>query len=115
MDLRDDTHTQVEDIIKTLRILAKLPPKSEMVHAEITRWCQQAAMMLEVFILPTIPDGAPLLDLRTGHEGNAHKIAPYENVGATSAEAAAEDAAAAPAAEANPFLPGARPRNGASV
>jgi hypothetical protein len=75
MDLRDDAHTQVEDVIKTMRILAKLPAQPELVHKEITRWLEQAATVLEVFILPTIPAGPTLLDLRTGKQGNAHKVA----------------------------------------
>lgn len=114
MDLRDDRHTQVEDIIKTLRILSELPPQPEMVHAEITRWQKQAAMMLEVFILPTIPDEAPLLDLRTGKQGNAHKVAPYV-VGATSEAAAAEDEKVSSVDKVPDEAPGFLPRRDGSL
>lgn len=89
MDLRDSNHTQVEDVIATMRILAKLPPQPEMVHSEITRWLEQAATVLEVFILPTINQAPPLLDLRTGKQGNSIKIA--ELVGAASETAQEED------------------------
>lgn len=58
-----------------MRVLAKLPPQPEMVHGEITRWLEQAATVLEVFILPTINQTPPLLDLRTGKQGNAAKVA----------------------------------------
>jgi len=93
MDLRDDTHTQLKDHIATLRVMAKQKPPSELVMNEMTRYFEQAATLLEIFILPTIKEEQPYLDMRSGSLGNAHKVAPLV-VGATSPEAAADDAKA---------------------
>ena len=95
MDLRDDVHTQLTEHIKTLRVLAKLKPPSELVMNEINRWADQSATILELYVLSTIKQSPPYLDLRTGTLGNGHKIAEYERVvGATSEAAAEADAAA---------------------
>ena len=90
MDLRDDPHTQLKDVIGTLHIISKLEPPSELIHNELTRWYEQVATLLETFILPMIKAEQPILDLRTGKVGNYHKVAPLV-VGATSAEAAEAD------------------------
>jgi hypothetical protein len=112
MDTRDDTHTQVRDLIETLRIIAKQKPPSELVWGEITRWAEQAATIVETYILTTIKVETPYLDLRTGVLGNAHKIAPLV-VGATSQEAADADIPGSEegAVAANAFMP--PNRNGA--
>lgn len=84
MDLRDNTHDQVEQHINTLRVIAAQETPPLLLWQEIQRILIHSADHLESHILPTIESKAPILDLRTGTVGSLNKIAEY--VGATSGE-----------------------------
>lgn len=87
MDIRDDNHTQLVEIIKTLRVMSTQETPAPLIWEEMQRYLDQVAAHLERNMLPRIEEKKPHLDLRGGTA--MPKVAEY--VGATSQAAAVED------------------------